>query len=235
MSQEQKTAREVALTIAGEHDIDCPATKPVEERLSPEKSIPGLYDCECGKDDRVEAIVNAIETAASWATSDDSPLPEDKEILAAHPTRSGEHGLYNKAIRLVEARHSKYGLVGLVNWLLVEGSVANKNGIQFGAKSMRTRAAMVAANAAITTKIDSQLAAYEIHAEILELPIDGSSSNVVTSNSQLQIECQKAIEACDRVGDHLIKLGAALAGLFNAIPEESDETTAETKTNTSDP
>jgi hypothetical protein len=48
----------------------------------------------------------------------DKPLPEDAEILAAHPVHSGRHDLYVEAMRLVGARHSKAALVDLVNWLL---------------------------------------------------------------------------------------------------------------------
>ncbi len=50
----------------------------------------------------------------------DKPLPEDAAIAAAFPTRSGRHDLYAEALRLVGARHSKGGLVALVNWLLLE-------------------------------------------------------------------------------------------------------------------
>lgn len=51
----------------------------------------------------------------SW---DDRPLPEDKEIEAAFPTRSGNHEAYGEAMRLVGACRSKGRLVALVNWLL---------------------------------------------------------------------------------------------------------------------
>ncbi len=49
---------------------------------------------------------------------DDKQLPEDKEIDDCHPSRTGKHELYAEAMRLVGARHSKGGLVELVNWLL---------------------------------------------------------------------------------------------------------------------
>ncbi len=45
-------------------------------------------------------------------------MPEDEEIHAAFPTRSGRHDLYAEAMRLVGARYSKGGLVALVNMLL---------------------------------------------------------------------------------------------------------------------
>ena len=48
----------------------------------------------------------------------DYPLPEDAEIDAAHPLRTGKHDLYAEAMRLVGAKHSKGALVELVNWLL---------------------------------------------------------------------------------------------------------------------
>lgn len=48
----------------------------------------------------------------------DRPLPEDEAIAAAHPLRTGRHDLYKEAMRLVGAKHSKYALVDLINWLL---------------------------------------------------------------------------------------------------------------------
>ena len=56
----------------------------------------------------------------------DGPLPEDAAIDAAFPTRSGRHNLYAQAMRLVGARHSKAGLVALVNWLLVRLDTAKE-------------------------------------------------------------------------------------------------------------
>jgi len=54
-------------------------------------------------------------TESDW---DDYPLPEDKDIKAAHPLRTGRHDLYAEAMRLVGAKRSKGALVELVNWLL---------------------------------------------------------------------------------------------------------------------
>jgi hypothetical protein len=65
----------------------------------------------------------------AWA---DSPLPEDDAIKAAHPTRTGRHDLYAEAQRLVSARHSKAGLVELVNWLLVQAEQAEDRGPDSG-------------------------------------------------------------------------------------------------------
>ena len=50
----------------------------------------------------------------------DQPLPEDEAISDAHPSRTGRHDLYDEAMRLVGAKHSKQALVLLVNWLLTE-------------------------------------------------------------------------------------------------------------------
>lgn len=49
---------------------------------------------------------------------EDGSLPEDEQIRAAHPVRSGRHDLYAEAVRMVGAKRSKYALVELVNWLL---------------------------------------------------------------------------------------------------------------------
>lgn len=57
-----------------------------------------------------------------WKSGDDKPLPEDDEIESVHPMSDladeGKFKRYENALRLVGARHSKYGLVNLVNWLL---------------------------------------------------------------------------------------------------------------------
>ncbi len=53
------------------------------------------------------------------AWDDDKPLPEDAEIEAAFPTRSGRHAEYAEAMRMVGAKRSKGALVKLVAWLLV--------------------------------------------------------------------------------------------------------------------
>lgn len=52
-------------------------------------------------------------------TDDDKPLAEEADIVAAHPTNSGSDETFVEALRMVGAKRSKYGLVALVNWLLV--------------------------------------------------------------------------------------------------------------------
>lgn len=48
----------------------------------------------------------------------DQPLPEDDQIQAANPLRTGRHDLYVDAMRLVSAKKTKGALVEMVNWLL---------------------------------------------------------------------------------------------------------------------
>ncbi len=67
--------------------------------------------------DTLKDRVNLLElTATPWLNK---PLPEDDEIIAAFPTRSNRHDLYQEAVRLVGARSSKASLVALVTWLLL--------------------------------------------------------------------------------------------------------------------
>lgn len=56
--------------------------------------------------------------SAQAVNSDDQRLPEDPAIRDAHPLYTGRHDLYDEAMRLVGAKHSRGALVALVNWLL---------------------------------------------------------------------------------------------------------------------
>lgn len=53
-----------------------------------------------------------------WGSPDDKPLPEDEAIERVHPVNEGVPKLYTEAMRFVEARYSKYGLINVMNWLL---------------------------------------------------------------------------------------------------------------------
>lgn len=64
-----------------------------------------------------EGFKNESGRSNHWG---DQPLPEDAEIAAAHPLRSGRNDLYMEAMRLVGARRSKGALVELVTWLLLK-------------------------------------------------------------------------------------------------------------------
>jgi hypothetical protein len=72
-----------------------------------------------------------------WAASDDDrPLPEDDAIEAAHPVNDKRNTpLFEEALRLVDARRSKYGLVELVTWLLARERDAKSERDAFAVQS----------------------------------------------------------------------------------------------------
>lgn len=59
--------------------------------------------------------------------------PEQEDIEAAFPTRTGRHDLYAEAMRFVGERHAKAELVSLVNWLLYR--IATIHGAVIGAST----------------------------------------------------------------------------------------------------
>ena len=65
-----------------------------------------------------ERTANPLDEAWNNLSCDDAPLPEDPDIRAAGPARTGRHDLFTEAFRLVGAKRSKMALVYLVNWLL---------------------------------------------------------------------------------------------------------------------
>ena len=72
----------------------------------------------------IAALKSKIESLAmlgpwSDAGTDDQDLPEEDQIHAAHPVSSGRHDLFIEAMRLVRAKRSKYGLIGVITWLLL--------------------------------------------------------------------------------------------------------------------
>ena len=71
-------------------------------------------------DAHIQAAVLAEQQKWSGEGWDNQPLPEDEAILEAHPIKSDDYASWNDATRLVGATKSKFALVGLVNWLLVE-------------------------------------------------------------------------------------------------------------------
>lgn len=68
--------------------------------------------------EKIDELELDLKKATVWKDEDDHPLPEDAEIEAAFPTRSGKHEIYAEAMRMVSARYSKSGLIALVNMLL---------------------------------------------------------------------------------------------------------------------
>lgn len=81
-----------------------------------------------GEVDRLQRalLTNEKETTQPIEKWIDAPLPEDADIDAAFPTRSGRHDLYVEAMRLVGARRSKASLVALVVWLLLRAESHGK-------------------------------------------------------------------------------------------------------------
>lgn len=60
---------------------------------------------------------NPVSPRLEWSDGDMS-LPEDQAIRDAHPLKTRDFQTYTEALRLVSAKHSKFALVDLVNWLL---------------------------------------------------------------------------------------------------------------------
>jgi hypothetical protein len=114
-------------------DRGLPPAGVAAERLRVIRVLSALAEHEAAHDAPSAAL--ALRRAAKLVESSewpvvevwsDAPQPEDEAIRAAFPTRTGEHGLYGEAMRLVSARHSKYALVALVNWLLSKVDGASK-------------------------------------------------------------------------------------------------------------
>lgn len=71
--------------------------------------------------ERKVAEIDWLRVVVDGTTWDDKPLPEDDEIMAAHPgNRTASDVTYAEAMRLVGARRSKVSLCNLVNWLLAK-------------------------------------------------------------------------------------------------------------------
>lgn len=76
---------------------------------------------------RITELENILSGLADvWKEQGDKAIPEDVGIELTHPVRSGRHDLYQEAMRLVSAKHSKYGIIGIVNWLLHRLSAAEE-------------------------------------------------------------------------------------------------------------
>ena len=97
--------------------------------MNPERCTTHHYACDCREDEfrrmaeeneNLKREKKELEETMWWSSEYDKELPEDKEIAKAHPMASGRHDLFKEATRLVGAKHSKYALIELVNWLLHE-------------------------------------------------------------------------------------------------------------------
>jgi len=93
---------------------------PVAEVAASIRALPLPPDLRDAEIATLRAEVERLKALVSspW---DDKPLPEDHAIHAAHPMHSDDFQAaqrYLRAVNLVSARHGKYALVNLVNWLL---------------------------------------------------------------------------------------------------------------------
>ena len=88
-------------------------------------------------------------------TAEDQPLPEDIAIAEAHPMATGDHSTYMEAVRLVGAKRSKYALVDLVNWLLVEKKKATQTERERIAKRLEGRAAALNRDGKVMASIEA--------------------------------------------------------------------------------
>lgn len=107
-------------------------------------------------------LLTKEEQGLAWIGGGDKPLPEDGDIKAAFPTRTDRHDLYGEAMRLVGARHSKGGLLALVNWLLFRLDVKQDANSRLAReveelKQRRERATPPADDAWVTRIIDALL------------------------------------------------------------------------------
>lgn len=82
-----------------------------------ETTEPTIYGHSAGCLNVAECAANGCKMLEDeeWA---DRPTPDDEAIQAVFPTRSNRHDLYREAQRLVGARHGKFALLAMVNWLL---------------------------------------------------------------------------------------------------------------------
>jgi hypothetical protein len=104
----------------------CPTPEEIVERQRKSERCELL----CGVEEAVEKIiverdalkadVEKLKQELFWSVTDDGLLTvsEEAQMAKAHPMISDNHELYAKAMRLVSAKHSKFGLIKLVNWLL---------------------------------------------------------------------------------------------------------------------
>lgn len=73
--------------------------------------------------DEVSRLRSTLDKLTKWPIEiqdGDKPDKYTKIINALHPLQTGRHDLMQQALDLVHVRHSKYGLVYLINALLAE-------------------------------------------------------------------------------------------------------------------
>lgn len=107
---------------------DCVATSEQPDHLSPDMLIGALHETVHEQKGRViSATPIRPERPDDWA---DKPDQWQGAIEAAHPTITGKHKTYTKALEMVSNRHSKGSLVDLVNWLLAYRRPSEVDGLE---------------------------------------------------------------------------------------------------------
>lgn len=78
---------------------------------------PRCYHCGLTTLNVIAALRHEMKQILDWEDVKDQ---WSEAIKAAHPTRNNVHDYWATAMTMVGHRHSKYALVELVNWLLLE-------------------------------------------------------------------------------------------------------------------
>ncbi|HXE63139.1 MAG TPA: hypothetical protein VN519_06335 [Bryobacteraceae bacterium] len=120
----------------------------------------------------------------------DYPLPEDAEIEAAHPLKTGRHDLYAEANRLVSAKHSKAALVSLVNWLLLRTTVAEERA------QRAERDAMIAKS--INAEIVGERNSMSALVDDLQARVDALTADKERAERELEGERENYTSMCSR-------------------------------------
>ncbi len=125
---------------------------------------PGAYDAAVAGVRIINALPGLIAEIMATRAGDawvDAALPEDADIKAAHPSRTGDHTLYAEARRLVGARRAKSSLVDLANWLLSRTVEAERNAESEFAERKRiaeaSGRAIIAANEASLRHLEARM------------------------------------------------------------------------------
>lgn len=96
------------------------AMEVLPERIVKEtKDIEELVRAAANEINHLETQLHIAQAGAKFLASDEDRTDEHSQAIdAAHPTQTEKYGRYFRALQMVGARHSKYALVDLVNWLL---------------------------------------------------------------------------------------------------------------------
>ena len=70
------------------------------------------------ENEQLKKVIKAQKEEWGDSTGDDRPLSIQNRIDRADPIYTKDYATYETALNMVSAKHSKYGLVDLVNYLL---------------------------------------------------------------------------------------------------------------------